>query len=121
LISIISNTQDKQNVLKHFCLIVGRLVFDSLTLEASATLQQEASFLLRCDQLLMHYDSLVSSDIIDIVVSLATVEGGASLDVTGRGHAKNTGPGAGNSTLGSGGHHGGYGGRVLDLLYANGK
>lgn len=96
-------------------------MFDSLTLEASSTVHHSRNFRLRADQLLMHFDSLVSADVIDLVVSLATVEGGARLDASGRGYANNTGQGAGNRTAGSGGHHGGYGGGITNLEYANGK
>ena len=96
-------------------------MFDSLTLEASSAVHHQTNFRLRADQLMMHFDSLVSGDVIDLVVSLATVEGGARLDASGRGHANNTGQGAGNRTVGSGGHHGGYGGGVTDLQYADGK
>ena len=99
----------------------GRLLFDNVVLEASSQLLRTTSFRLRADQLLMHYDSVILSDLIDLVVSLATVEGGARLDTTGRGFEGNSGQGAGNSSVGSGGHHGGYGGGITDLQYANGK
>ena len=96
-------------------------MFDSLTLEASSTVNHRTNLRLHADQLLMHFDSLLSADLIDLVVSMATVEGGARLDASGRGYANNTGQGAGNRTVGSGGHHGGYGGGLTDLHYANGK
>lgn len=76
---------------------------------------------LHVNQLHMHFNSLIHADVIDLIVSDSIIEGGARLDCSGRGHAKNSGPGAGNRTVGSGAHHGGFGGGITDLQNSIGK
>lgn len=98
----------------------GRLTFDVLLMEATTVIQHATQLKLQADQILMHFNALISGDLLDIIASAVTIEGGATLNSSGRGFEKNTGPGAGNFILGSGGHHGGYGGGITSLNNSNG-
>ena len=89
------------------------MIFSRVTLEANAKLSHTKNLNMSAADLNMRSASVIVAELIHLDVGALHVEGGAKLDVSGRGSGAQGGYGAGvvlADGAGAGGTHGGFGG-----------
>ena len=106
-----------------FCLYcAGGMQFSQISLQAASLYSHSDHLYLIASHVMMRFKSKLSGRSIEVTAGDIAVEGGASLNVTGRATENGYGFGHINSNQhGVGGGHAGYGGGADTVYYNSGK